>query len=144
MNRNASSSAGSLNYAQEESSRAKSSVPCESPVAHRSFQASASEPRQETNWDKFQKFLKEYLSAILELEQQNQNGIHLFAHNGTWLSFDRSARRLSSLFPEEDLTQLTLPENKETVMLQLKPKQTAQLKTLYGVRISTPTYIYIA
>lgn len=119
MNRNASSSAGSLNYAPEES-------------------------RQETNWDKFQKFLREYLNAILELEQQNQSGIHLFAHNGIWLAFDRSARRLSSLFPEEDLTQLTLPENKETVMLKLTNRQTAQLKSLYGVRIATPTYIYIA
>lgn len=115
MNRNASSSAGSLNYAPEE-----------------------------TNWSKFQKFLKEYLSAILELEQQNRSGIHLFAHNGIWLAFDRSARRLSRLFPEEDLTQLALPDNKDTVMLQLKPKQTAQLKKLLGVRISTPTYIYIA
>lgn len=115
MNRSTSSSAGSLNYAPEE-----------------------------TNWSKFQKFLKEYLSAILELEQQNRSGIHLFAHNGTWLAFDRSACRLSRLFPEEDLTQLTLPENKITVMLKLTNRQTATLKSLYGVRLSTPTHIYIA
>lgn len=144
MNRNASSSAGSQNFAPEESRRSKTSIPSEASGATCSFQGVASEPRQETNWDRFQKFLREYLGAILELEQQNQNGIHLFAHNGTWLSFDRSARRLSHLFPEEDLTQLTLPEKKNTVMLRLTTRQTAQLKTLCGVRISTPTYIYIA
>ena len=144
MNRNASSSAGSQNFAPEESRRSKTSIPSEASGATCSFQDVASEVRQETNWDKFQKFLKEYLGAILELEQQNQSGIHLFAHNGTYLAFARSARRLSRLFPEEDLTQLTLPENKDTVMLQLNPQQTDHLKSLYGVRISTPTYIYIA
>lgn len=169
MNPNTSSSAGSQFHAPEETGRTKSSVPCETSEVNQSFQAGASEPRQETNWDKFQKFLREYLNAILELEQQNQSGIHLFAHNGTWIAFDRSARRLSRIFPEEDLTQLTLPNGKQfskeivkssqqelhepqsgkvlptkTVMLQLTTQQAAQLKASYSVRIATPTYIYIA
>ena len=127
MNPNTSSSAGSQFHAPEEIGRTKASDSCET----RSFQAGASEPGQETNWDKFQKFLKEYLSAILELEQQNQSGIHLFAHNGTWLAFDRSARRLKKIFPEQNFTTLTLPQAQhpsKTVMLQLTPRQTDQLK----------------
>lgn len=93
-----------------------------------------------TRWSCLQDFLEDNLDIIRKRELSDAGGIRLYSFGSMWLSFNRSAHRLSRLFPDAPVSLLDF-RGEKTVMLALSEPEADRLKRTEEYRIPDPSIL---
>lgn len=96
--------------------------------------------RTGTPWQCLQDFLEDNLDIIRKRELSDAGGIRLYSFGSMWLSFNRSAHRLSRLFPDAPVSLLDF-KGEKTVMLALTGAEVDKLKRAEEYRIPDPSLL---
>lgn len=91
-----------------------------------------------THWSCLQDFLADNLDIIRKRELSDAGVIRLYSFGSMWLSFNRSAHRLSRLFPDAPVSLLDF-KGEKTVMLPLAGAEVDKLKCTEEYRIPDPS-----